>query len=172
MTRLPEVGPPSEDQRAFEGLVGELDYPMMIVTVAAGEHRGGCLVGFTTQASISPPRFAVCLSDKNRTYRLAQESDHLGVHFLSADRDDLAELFGSETGDEVDKLARVDWSPGPHDVPLLKGCPNRFVGRILDRRDAGDHCLFLLEPVHAEHEDSRDQFPFHRAKRLEPGHEA
>jgi flavin reductase (DIM6/NTAB) family NADH-FMN oxidoreductase RutF len=157
---------------AFEELVGELDYPMMIVTVAAGDERGGCLVGFTTQASIDPPRYAVCLSDKNRTYRIAADADHLGVHFLAADREDLAELFGSETGDEIDKLARTGWKPGPHGVPLLDGCPNRFVGRILERLDGGDHCIFLLEPVFAEHERRERQFPFHRAKRIEPGHEA
>jgi flavin reductase (DIM6/NTAB) family NADH-FMN oxidoreductase RutF len=157
---------------AFEELVGELDYPMMIVTVAAGGERGGCLVGFTTQASIDPPRYAVCLSDKNRTYRIAAGAGHLGVHFLAADREDLAELFGSETGDEVDKFVRTGWRPGPHGVPLLDGCPNRFVGRILERLDAGDHRIFLLEPVFAEHERQERQFPFHRAKRIEPGHEA
>jgi flavin reductase (DIM6/NTAB) family NADH-FMN oxidoreductase RutF len=157
---------------AFEELVGELDYPMMIVTAAAEGERGGCLVGFTTQASISPPRYAVCLSDKNRTYRLARSAEHLGVHFLSADREDLAELFGSETGDDVDKFARAGWTEGPHGVPLLDGCRNRFVGRVLERLDAGDHCIFLLEPVFAEHDGEVRPFPFHRAKRLEPGHEA
>jgi flavin reductase (DIM6/NTAB) family NADH-FMN oxidoreductase RutF len=160
------------DGEAFDALVGELDYPMMIVTVAAGDELGGCLVGFTTQTSIDPPRFAVCLSDKNRTFRLAREAEHLGVHFLAAEDDDLAELFGSETGDEVDKLARVEWSRGPGGVPLLDRCPNRFVGLILERLSAGDHCLFLLEPVHAEHGKEMSPFPFHRAKRLEPGHEA
>ena len=157
---------------AFERLVGELDYPMMIVTVASGVERGGCLVGFTTQASIDPPRFSVCLSNKNRTFRIAREADHLGVHFLAADDEDLAELFGAETGDEVDKLARTEWRPGPEGVPLLERCRDRFVGRILDRREAGDHWWFLLEPVWAEHEESIRPFPFHRAKRLEPGHEA
>jgi flavin reductase (DIM6/NTAB) family NADH-FMN oxidoreductase RutF len=156
---------------AFEALVGELDYPMMIVTVAAGDEVGGCLVGFTTQTSIDPPRFAVCLSDKNRTYRIARDAEHLGVHFLAAEDDDLAELFGSETGDEVDKLAQVEWAPGPEGVPLLGRCPNRFVGRIVERLPAGDHCLFLLAPIHAEHRESISPFPFHRAKRLEPGHE-
>jgi flavin reductase (DIM6/NTAB) family NADH-FMN oxidoreductase RutF len=156
---------------AFEGLVGELDYPMMIVTAAAAGERGGCLVGFTTQASISPPRFAVLLSHKNRTYRIADRADHLGVHFLSKDGDDLAELFGSETGDEIDKLARTEWSEGPEGVPLLDRCRNRFVGRVLDRLDAGDHDLFLLEPVFSEHEHRVRPFPFHRAKRIDPGHE-
>lgn len=157
---------------AFEGLVGELDYPMLVVTASAHGERGGCLVGFATQASISPPRFGICLSDKNRTFRLARDSEHLGVHFLSAEQDDLAELFGSETGDEIDKFARTEWSAGAEDVPLLDRCPNRFVGRVLDRRPTGDHCWLLLEPIHAEHERLGRQFPFHRAKRMEPGHEA
>ena len=156
---------------AFEALVGELDYPMMIVTAAGHGERGGCLVGFTTQASIDPARFAVFLSHKNRTFRIADGTDHLGVHFLSRDDGDLAELFGSETGDEVDKLARTEWSEGPEGVPLLDRCRNRFVGRVRTRADAGDHTMFLLEPVLAEHDREVRPFPFHRAKRIDPGHE-
>src|SRR4051794_41781759 len=55
---------------AVHELIDELDYPMFIVTVAAGGERAGCLVGFATQCSINPPRFLVCLSDKNRTFRV------------------------------------------------------------------------------------------------------
>ena len=40
----------------------------------------------------------------------------------------LAELFGGETGDEVDKFARCAWHEGPEGVPMLDGCANRFVG--------------------------------------------
>ena len=150
---------------------GELDYPMFIVTVAAGGERSGCLIGFATQASIDPARFFICLSDKNRTYRVAQETDALGVHVVPADRDDLAELFGSLTGDEVDKFARCEWSEGPEGVPILDGCPNHFVGRVLERLTAGDHQALLLEPVRVG-EGPPTQLSFHRAKRLEPGHEA
>lgn len=160
------------EREAFEDLVGELDYPMMIVTAAAGERRGGCLIGFATQVSIDPPRFSVALSNKNFTYRLARDADALGIHFVSEDSDDLVELFGSETGDEIDKLARVDWTPSPEDVPLLDRCRNRFVGKILERRDVGDHGWFLLEPISVEHGEPVRPFPFHRAKRLEPGHDA
>jgi flavin reductase (DIM6/NTAB) family NADH-FMN oxidoreductase RutF len=145
---------------------------MLVVTAAASGRRAGCLVGFATQASIDPPRFAVGLSEKNLTYRVAREAELLAVHFLSTDDGDLAELFGSETGDEVDKFERVDWTAGPGGVPLLERCANRFVGRVLDRRDAGDHVLFLLEPVEAWHGHEVRPFPFHRAQRLKPGHEA
>jgi flavin reductase (DIM6/NTAB) family NADH-FMN oxidoreductase RutF len=39
----------AEDQNAardFEELIGELDYPMFIVTTRKGEQLAGCLIGF------------------------------------------------------------------------------------------------------------------------------
>ena len=163
---------PADTVATFHALVGNLEYPMFIVTARAGDERLGCLVGFATQMSIDPPRFAVCLSHKNRTYRRARDTTALGVHLVPAHAGDLAELFGGETGDEVDKFARCDWRAGPEGVPLLDGCPNRFVGRVVWRADAGDHDAYLLEPIAAEKESGEDEFTFHRAKVIDPGHEA
>jgi flavin reductase (DIM6/NTAB) family NADH-FMN oxidoreductase RutF len=153
-------------------LVADLDYPMFIVTVADGRERAGCLVGFATQCSIDPPRFLVCLSDKNRTYRVAQQAGRLVVHLVPEDADDLAELFGSRTGDDVDKFARCDWSPGPGGTPVLERCGNWFAADIVDRFAAGDHMAFLLRPTEAASDADEGQFSFHRAKRMPPGHEA
>jgi len=161
-----------EEEATFNSLVGDLDYPMFIVTARAGGERSGCLIGFATQASIDPPRFLVCLSHENRTYRVGRRAELLGVHFVPEEANALAELFGGETGDEVDKFARCAWRPGPGGTPLLDDCPNRFVGRVLERMDAGDHDAFLLESVLAERGTDADEFAFHRAKRIEPGHEA
>jgi flavin reductase (DIM6/NTAB) family NADH-FMN oxidoreductase RutF len=156
---------------AFNAIVGNLEYPMFIVTARAGDERLGCLVGFATQTSIDPPRFAVGLSRENRTFRRGRDADVLGVHCVPADAADLAELFGGETGDEVDKFARCEWHDGPEGVPILDRCHRWFAGRVLDRFDAGDHELFLLEPVAAS-AAPEDDFTFHRAKRIEPGHPA
>ena len=156
---------------SFDRLMGTLDYPMFIVTAAADGERSGCLVGFATQASIDPPRFLVGLSDKNRTYRVAREADTLAVHLLAADQEELAELFGGRTGDDVDKFARVDWRPGPGGAPVLADCPNWFEGRVLEQIDFGDHRGFLLEPLHVEVVGDLGDFTFHRARRIEPGHE-
>lgn len=153
-------------------LVSELDYPMFIVTATDGNERAGCLVGFATQCSIDPPRFLVCLSDKNRTFRVARGAEVLVVHLVPADADPLAQLFGSQTGDEVDKFARCAWHEGPHGTPVLEECGNWFAGRILERVPAGDHCALLLEPFDAHSDDGEQPFTFHRAKRMEPGHEA
>jgi flavin reductase (DIM6/NTAB) family NADH-FMN oxidoreductase RutF len=162
----------SDPCRTFNALVSELDYPMFVVTTAAGGEPAGCLVGFATQCSIDPPRFLVCLSKENRTYRVARDAHLLAVHSLPADATDLAELFGGETGDRVDKFAQCEWRPGPGGVPLLERCRNRFVGSVAARADVGDHVAFVLAPVMAEKGHAGGQFPFHRAKRIEPGHEA
>jgi len=161
-----------ETEKTFQRLVAQLDYPMFIATVAARGERAGCLIGFATQCSIRPPRFLAGISDKNRTHRVARGADSMALHLVPEDATELAELFGGETGDEVDKFERCEWHEGPGGVPLLDGCPNRFVGRIAERVDFGDHVGLVLEPFLAEEDPRGGQLSFHRAKRIDPGHEA
>jgi flavin reductase (DIM6/NTAB) family NADH-FMN oxidoreductase RutF len=160
----------------FHELVGELDTPMFIVTADAGDggQRAGCLVGFATQTSINPPRFLVCLSRNNHTYRVALRCSLLAVHLVPRDAEDLARLFGgmSDDSDGTDKFARCDWYPGPEGLPILRDCPNWFAGRVLDQLDLGDHVGFLLEPVSAHRAGPESHFEFQRAKHIEPGHPA
>jgi flavin reductase (DIM6/NTAB) family NADH-FMN oxidoreductase RutF len=156
----------------FHALVGDLEYPMFIVTARAGDEPLGCLIGFATQASIDPPRFIACLSHANRTYRRGRDSRVLAVHCVPAHAGELAELFGGETGDEVDKFSRCAWHEGPDGVPILDDCPNWFAGRVLWRQDCGDHDAFLLDPIAAENGSPAGEFTFHRARRIDPGHDA
>ncbi|MFN2587074.1 MAG: flavin reductase family protein [Actinomycetota bacterium] len=161
----------TEPRHAFDELTAHLDHAMFVVTAASGSGRAGCLVGFGSQCSIDPPRFVAFLSDKNHTHRVALGAQLLGVHVVPEDCEALARLFGEETGDEVDKFERCAWEPGPEGVPILTECPDRFVGKVLDRLPVGDHTGFLLEPVSAEAGGS-SFFSFQRAKEFEPGHEA
>lgn len=163
----------SATTETFNELVGQLDYAMFIVTARDGDELAGCLVGFACQGSIDPPRFLVCLSVNNRTYRVAESSTMLAVHLVPASAAPLAELFGGQTGDVVDKFSRCAWHLGPAGLPILDECDKWFAGRVLARLSLGDHVGFLLEPVQAcSGGDGASQFEFHRAKRIDPGHPA
>src|ERR671932_2910806 len=116
----------------FDVLTSAIDYPMFVVTCADGSdgggggdrgERAGCLVGFATQCSIQPPLYLVCISKTNHTEKVASRARFLAVHLLTSDQRDLAELFGSQTGDEVDKFARCRWEPDLADVPVLPEAP-------------------------------------------------
>jgi flavin reductase (DIM6/NTAB) family NADH-FMN oxidoreductase RutF len=158
-------------EERLKELLGELDSPMFLLTVAHGGERAGCLVGFATQASIAPPRFLACVSRLNHTFPLAMASPHVAVHIAPADDLDLARLFGEETGDEVDKFAHCAWHDGPEGQPIVEGCPGWFVGRVRERFDLGDHVGLLLDPV-AVSGTGEAHLRFEQAKDLEAGHPA
>src|ERR1044072_3120396 len=134
----------------FDALVGDLEYPMFIVTARAGDEPLGCLVGFATQLSIDPPRFLIGLAHANHTYRRGGDSEVFGVHFVPAHAAGLAELFGGETADEVDKFARCAWHEGPEGIPILADCANCVAGRVVWRHAAADRAATLLVPAPAQ----------------------
>jgi flavin reductase (DIM6/NTAB) family NADH-FMN oxidoreductase RutF len=162
-----------DGDQAFDRLMSLLDYPMFVVTTRAGDELSGCLVGFSTQVSINPPRYLVGLSKRNRTYRVASRAGHLAMHLLPRAHAELARLFGSETGDRVDKFARCAWHAGPEDMPILDDAEGWFVGAVLNRYDVGDHVGHLLEPIGGDAPERFEQLvTFSCVRDLEPGHEA
>src|SRR5215212_1136159 len=96
-----QTGPSELETR----LTSMLDSPLLVVTTCNGRERAGCVVGFSTQCSIAPGRFAIWLSKANHTYRVGVHSDRFAVHFLTEADHPVADLFGTLTGDDVDKFS-------------------------------------------------------------------
>lgn len=151
-------------------LLGRVDRTMWILTVAVGEERSGCLMGFATQSSIEPPRFLACVSRANHTFGVVERAGHVAVHAAPDEPDlALAKLFGEETGDAIDKFTHCAWHEGPEGQPIVEGCPAWFVGKVLDRFDLGDHVGLLLEPA-AVQGDLDGVLSFERARDLDAAH--
>ena len=151
--------------RAFSG-------PVYIATAYADGRRAGCLVGFATQVSMDPERFLVCVSRANATFPVAMAAERLGVHALTERERELAELFGGETGDEVDKFDRCDWEPAADGTPLLTACPTWFLGPVVDRVDLGDHVGCVVEPERWHGGRPIVQLTERDLGEVEPGHPA
>jgi flavin reductase (DIM6/NTAB) family NADH-FMN oxidoreductase RutF len=144
----------------------------IVTAVAADGRRAGCLIGFATQCSIKPPRFLACISTQNRTFDVVTQADTVIVHLLGRGQMPLAELFGGETGDEVDKFELCEWSEGPGGVPVLSGVVGWFAGRVLDRHDLGDHVGLWLDVAEAQDDGGDPDLGFQAAKHIHPGHPA
>jgi flavin reductase (DIM6/NTAB) family NADH-FMN oxidoreductase RutF len=157
---------------AFAEIADDVSYPMYIVTAATRYEKAGCLVGFATQCSIDPARFAIWISKKNYTFRIASAADVVAVHLTRHGDRELAELFGSETGDDIDKFTRCRWRLGPGGVPVLTQC-DWFAGRVLQHFDTGDHVGMLLDPFEGEsNRIGAEPLGFQDLRRIPPGHPA
>lgn len=159
-------------------LADATDHTMVVVTTGDGVGPdAGCLVGFHTQASIDPWRYCVFVSLANYTHRIAATNDHLAVHFLAA-RDaapdqSLATIFGSLSGDDVDKFALCHWQRSAQGPPVLTDAAGWLVGPVTARFVAGDHEAFVIEPTSASMPSPLPSLlRYHEVQSLEPGHEA
>jgi flavin reductase (DIM6/NTAB) family NADH-FMN oxidoreductase RutF len=152
----------------FERLTSALEHPIVVVTAANRREASGCLVAFSSQCSIDPPRYCVFLSKANHTYGVARRASHLLVHFLDHRQHRLAALFGEETADEVDRFADVRWKPGPDGrTPLLTDVDTWMHGKVIDRCDAGDHVAFVLDPLRVRSPRRFRQLGFQRVRDLD-----
>ncbi len=158
---------------AFEKLVALLNYPMFVITTESDGLVAGCLVGFASQTSIHPPRFLVGLSKRNHTFRVAARATHLAVHVFDTEHLDVVELFGSQSGDTINKFDQCSWHRGPAQLPILDDAAAWFVGEIVDRFSLGDHVGHLLEPVDGNPPHGLEHWvSFGDVHHLQPGHEA
>lgn len=157
----------------FDTLMASVDAPMVVVTTAVAGERAGCLVGFHSQSAIDPQRYCVWLSKANHTYRVALRSTYLAVHFLGEDDRDLAERFGTRTGDDVDKFEGLETHTGPDGVPLLERCANRMlVRRVALLDEGGDHVCVSTECVESVASGRFTPLRLSAVDQLTPGHES
>lgn len=154
---------------AFTRFATSLDYPLYVATTSVDGQRSGCLIGFATQCSIHPPRFLACISKRNHTFQLAPQASRIAVHVVEETNKPLAELFGGETGDQIDKFSRVRWRE-VQGVPVLEDCARWFIGSVLQQVDLGDHLGCLLEPLDVEAGAPEAQLTYQQARDISPGH--
>jgi flavin reductase (DIM6/NTAB) family NADH-FMN oxidoreductase RutF len=170
-----QAGEPGIDEAAFDELILAADGSMVVVAASDGDEVDACLVGFHCQCSIEPLRYAIWLSKANRTYRLAQRSDSLSVHWLPAHAIDLAAAVGTVTLDtDARKMDRVPWRRDASGLVRIDGAIGGFGGRIEHRHDDGDHECFVVVPtvVWSGSDERPPVLRFAGVRHLDAGHSA
>ncbi|MCF2573900.1 flavin reductase family protein [Brevibacterium sp. UCMA 11754] len=139
------------DQETFDNLMVSADAGLIVVTTAAEDEWAGCLVGFHSQASMSPQQYGFWLSKANHTYHVSLRAAHFAIHFLTADDFAMAQRFGARSGEDTDKFRGLDVHLTEQGVPLLSALPNRMdVERISMLDDGGDHVAITVRVISSE----------------------
>ncbi|XVX20182.1 flavin reductase family protein [Actinomycetota bacterium] len=167
------AAPDPSSSTPFVAQMAAADPALVVVTTAAGGVWGGCLAGFHCQTSIDPPQYVVWVSKANHTYRVVLEATHLAVHLVTPADREIAEHFGTVTGDHNDKFDGWASSPGPGGVPLLDALPHHFAGEIRAITDTrGDHVGVTISVDHVGDGGAFEVLPVSSEQHLTAGHEA
>lgn len=141
-----ESGEPKEttiDSRALRHALGSFATG---VTIVATRNNDGQDIGVTANSfnsvSLDPPLVLWSLSRKSLSLPSFQQSPYFAVHVLSADQDNLSQLFATQGANKFRDLA-VERGFG--EVPLIDGCAAVFQCRTAFSYDAGDHIIFVGE---------------------------
>jgi flavin reductase (DIM6/NTAB) family NADH-FMN oxidoreductase RutF len=124
-------------------LFRRLTQGVYVVGVSDGQQRDAFTAAWIMQASFDPLLLAVSINPDNASYELLHASGWFTVNVLKQDQLDLARHFGTKSGRDRDKLARVRIRPGQAGSPILEDALAYFECALEGRTRAGDHELVL-----------------------------
>ena len=159
---MPPAGPPA--------LLSLLWSPLVVVTAAAGDDRGGQIAVSAFAASIVPerPRLLVEVQKRNHTHALIERSRAFAVHLLRDDQWRLVRHWGFVSQTEIEKFAGVDWQPNTDGIPILNDALGVLTCRVVNAMDGGDMTVYLAEVTSSERRDDGDPIRWHEVQRLIP----
>jgi flavin reductase (DIM6/NTAB) family NADH-FMN oxidoreductase RutF len=108
------------------------------------------LVANHPNEAFDPLLVALSVNPKHASWPLLVGGGGFAVSVLRRDQLHLAEVFGTSSGRETDKLAGVRWGPAPSGAPVLAEAITWLDCRLHARFPAGDHEIVLARPVAGE----------------------
>jgi flavin reductase (DIM6/NTAB) family NADH-FMN oxidoreductase RutF len=125
-----------------------------VVTTSHHDEPVGLLVTSLASVSAVPPLISFNVALESSSWPALREAEHIGVHVLDADQEELATRFARKGADRF--AAPTSWQPGPHGTPVINGVAAWGVARIEQRVPAGDHVIVVARLLRA---DTRDDAP-------------
>ncbi|MDG4840184.1 flavin reductase family protein [Micromonospora sp. WMMD967] len=138
------------DPHMFRALLRRHAAAVAVIT-AAGEPPVGFTVTSLTSVSLHPSLVSFCLARSSSSWPTIAEAEHVAVHLLGENQEDVARTFATSGIDRF--TTHPAWRYGPHRVPLLDEPVAWLLCRVTQRVPAGDHAIVIAEPVIASHSD-------------------
>lgn len=144
----------SIDQREFRNALGKFATGITVVT--AKDSNGG-LIGVTINSfasvSLEPPMVLFSLKNESPLCDIFATTETFNIGILSADQQDLSNLFAGPTDNKFDQ---VEWSEGNNGVPVLSGTMANLECKRAAAYLGGDHTIFVGEVTTLHQSDKED----------------
>jgi flavin reductase (DIM6/NTAB) family NADH-FMN oxidoreductase RutF len=132
-----------QDQDSVTALFRRLTLGVYVIGVSDGERKDAFTAAWIMPASFDPLLLAISINPENASYELLHASGWFTVNILKQGQLDLARHFGTKSGRDQDKLARMRSRPGRAGSPILEDALAYFECELEGRTRAGDHELVL-----------------------------
>ena len=151
-------------------LLSLLKSPLVVVTAASENQRGGLIAVSVFAASIVPehPRILLELQKRNHTHTLLTAAGRCAVHLIPQEHWRWLRRFGFSSQTKADKFRGLPWHEGPHRLPLLDDALAVLLCRTVNAMDGGDMTIFLADVEEARRLRPGDPLRWDQAKRLLP----
>ncbi len=128
-------------------------FPEQIVIAIAKDKNGKAnpvTIGWTMVASGNPPMMAIALAPSRYSVEAIRYSKCFTIAFPSENQKDLAMLFGTNSGRDMDKLAKSNCKTTPAekiDSVVMTDAVANFECQLKSETVSGDHIIFVGEIV-------------------------
>lgn len=141
------------DADAFRSVLGRFATGVTVLTARDEEgHDHGMTVSAFCSVSLAPPLVLACVDKTASMYGVLLRTDRIGVSFLAASQEALSRRFADP---DFGRFDGIGYARGESGVVLIDESLGHLECRVVDRRDAGDHTIFVAEVERAGARDER-----------------
>lgn len=148
------------DQQEFRQVMGHFATGVTVITTHDGK---GNLFGLTANAvssvSLDPPLILCCIGRSSESHSAFAASGVFSVHILSHAQEALSRRF-AKSGE--DKFVGVAFGTGASGCPILEGSLAHLECEIRHSFEAGDHTIFVGEPIGISMDQETDPLLYFR----------
>jgi flavin reductase (DIM6/NTAB) family NADH-FMN oxidoreductase RutF len=131
-----------------------IPYGMFLMAANGAGGPVASTLTWLSQCSFHPPLVMIGVQSNSLVHEAIAETGAVGISFLVAGQQDVAERFFRPASPEKGRLHGLAFETGPETAaPVFTELPAWIEGRVTGRVDGGDHTVFVCEVVGAEVRD-------------------
>ncbi len=138
------------DRDTYRSLIGRFATGVTVVTTNVGGRLHGMTANAVCSLSLDPLQLLVCVDLGSNCYIQMQNAEVFGVSILSADQEEISNVFAQSTEPTEGSLLGVEHRFGRLGAPLIEDALAHLECRIAERIPGGDHIIVIGDVVAGE----------------------